>query len=138
MAAAAQQTTPSTDTDFIRFPPFPLVPSGVDIIPFKDYKETGIKLFCPKGDGIEVDGHDIPTVELEKKHTTDKCKTDALRNEEDKEDKPIVAKKRKTKASAVNAAPRKWWEIWQEEEAGKSAGPYNLFVFSIICLDHCR
>ncbi|SRR6266550_3160155 len=131
MAAAAQQTTASTDTDFIRFPPFPLVPPGVEIIPFKDYKETGIKLFCPGDDGIEVDGQDIPTVELEKKHTTDKCKTDALREMEDKKDKPIVAKKRKIKTSAMSAAPRKWWEIWQDEEAGKSAGPYNLCVLFI-------
>ncbi|KAK2465905.1 hypothetical protein APHAL10511_001546 [Amanita phalloides] len=123
-AAAAPQAT-SSDTDFIRFPPFPPPPAGVKIILFKDFKEAGIKLFCPNGDGIEVDGADIPTVALEHKHATDQCKTNALRKKEEQD--AIATKKRKAKASASsNTAPRKWWEIWQDEEAGKSAGPYSL------------
>lgn len=125
MAAAAPQTT---DGDFIRFPPFPPVPQGVKITPFKAYKETGIKLSCPNDDGIEVDGLDIPTVEIEHRHATDNCKTDAFR---EKQGQPgvIMPKKRKIRAKAlVNATPRKWWEIWQEEEAGRFTAPYNPCV----------
>lgn len=130
MAAAAPQATASTD-DFIRFPPFPPVPQGVKITPFKTYKETGIKLSCPNDDGIEVDGLDIPTVELEHKHATDDCKTDAFR-EKDGQPRVIMPKKRKLKAKALlNAGPRKWWEIWQDEEAGKFTAPYNPCVLFI-------
>lgn len=128
MAAAAPQTT---DGNFIRFPPFPPVPQGVKITPFKTYKEMGIKLTCPNDDGIEVDGLDIPTVGIEHKHATDNCKTDAFRQ---KEGQPgvIMPKKRKLKAKAlVNASPRKWWEIWQDEEAGKFTAPYNPCVLFI-------
>lgn len=131
MTAAAPQTTSSTDGDFVRFPPFPPAPKGVKITSFKDYKETGIKLSCPNDDGIEVDGLDIPTVEIQHKHATDNCKTDAVR---EKESQPgvIMPKKRKLKAKVlINAAARKWWEIWQDEEGGKFTGKYNPCVFSI-------
>ncbi|KAF8621916.1 hypothetical protein AX15_007411 [Amanita polypyramis BW_CC] len=124
-AATALVQTASADEIFIRFPPFPPAPPGVTITPFKDFRETGIKLFCPNENGVEVDGAGIPTVTLEHRHVSDQCKTDALRKKEDLE--PTVSKKRKGKGGATATAPMpKWWEIWRDEEAGKFTGPYNL------------
>lgn len=128
MALVASPPPPphtATNTDFIRFPPWPSPPPGVTLIPFSDWakKEVGIKLTCPNPDGIEVDGLDIPTVALEHPHATDKCKTDAFR--EDGEDAP-KAKRRKIKTSAMNGdLKREWWQIWADEEAGKFTGHYN-------------
>ena len=137
-AAAATATARNTSTDdvFIRFPPFPPAPpNGKIIIPFKDFKETGIKLFCPNDNGIEVDGADIPTATLEHRHTSDQCKTDAQRKAEDLV--PAASKKRKGKGNATVSAPMlKWWEIWRDEEAGKFTGPYSLYVLLRLSANH--
>ncbi|KAK7057877.1 hypothetical protein R3P38DRAFT_3252932 [Favolaschia claudopus] len=47
------------------FPPFPPVPEGVRIIPFKDFKEWGAGVTGE--DGIERDGRGIPTIAMVKK-----------------------------------------------------------------------
>ncbi|KAJ6457531.1 hypothetical protein C8R47DRAFT_1247099 [Mycena vitilis] len=59
----------------LRFPPFPQVPEGVTIVPFKSFTERGIQLFRTEdedgdGDGFEKerDGLGIPTVALRAKH----------------------------------------------------------------------
>ncbi|KAJ7026868.1 hypothetical protein C8F04DRAFT_101809 [Mycena alexandri] len=49
-----------------RFPPFPPVPQGVTIIPFKDFQEYGARVVGE--DGIERDGRGIPTIPLPRSH----------------------------------------------------------------------
>ncbi|PFH50420.1 hypothetical protein AMATHDRAFT_61135 [Amanita thiersii Skay4041] len=118
--------TPAPNQEFmIKFPPFPTAPPGVTITPFNQYKETGIKLFCSNEDGIEVDGLGIPTVELLKKHNTDKCKTDAQKKKKEKQ--ANAPAKPAPKPSPLPPPPRQksWWEVWKEEEPSKHAGPYN-------------
>ncbi len=64
-----------TWADFqLRFPPFPQAPEGVEIVPFKDYKEVGILKETP--DRVERDALQVPTVAI-KPHSTDWCKTNA-------------------------------------------------------------
>ncbi|KAF9068337.1 hypothetical protein BDP27DRAFT_1448523 [Rhodocollybia butyracea] len=60
------------------FPPFPPIPEGVTLIPFKDYKEKGIRIQEDSDEGPEVDGLGIPTIDLPP-HKTDFCKTNSKR-----------------------------------------------------------
>ncbi|KAJ7758703.1 hypothetical protein B0H16DRAFT_1535384 [Mycena metata] len=48
------------------FPPFPPIPRGVTIVPFKDFQEYGARVVGE--DGIERDGLGIPTIRLPKSH----------------------------------------------------------------------
>lgn len=104
------------DLPFFKFPPFPEPPPGVTIMPFKDFKPRGIQLFSePKKGGddaadeedAELDALGIPTVELRIKHATDECKSNSRK------------KRKKKKASVVEAVPVKklpWYEEWEEGE----------------------
>ncbi|TFY67899.1 hypothetical protein EVG20_g3757, partial [Dentipellis fragilis] len=88
------------------FPPFPAPPPGVNIIPFKDFKPSGIRIPID-GDDFEQerDGLGIPTVELLVKHSTDN----------------LEKKRRKKKPGAPQVTvdqgkPKTWWEQWDELE----------------------
>jgi hypothetical protein len=96
------------------FPPFPSAPEGVKIIPFADFKESGIRRHSV--DGKEVDGLGIATIELTKKHNTDKCKSDARR---------IAVQ------SGVGAIPKVWYEVWEETEDSRRAY-YGQYVFNAV------
>ncbi|TFK71719.1 hypothetical protein BDN72DRAFT_793465 [Pluteus cervinus] len=126
------------DKDIVRFPPFPTAPEGVTIVPFKDWKETGIQIFSTRSvgkvegnedkaqdlfdDDIEVDGLGIPTVELSKKHDTDVGKSDARKRRKAR-GVQRVAPARNT--SGVPQHQRPWWEIWEDVEENRLAGPYE-------------
>jgi hypothetical protein len=90
------------------FPPFPPVPEGVKIIPFKDFREHGTRVVGE--DKIERDGLGIPTI--------------ALMNKDKK-------KKAKSMNATMNGSLKKeWWENW--EASGESVlvrGPYDPYVF---------
>ncbi|KIM34940.1 hypothetical protein M413DRAFT_449986 [Hebeloma cylindrosporum] len=80
----ATPTTPSPNLvnppngPLIRFPPFPPIPEGVTILPFKSFREHGIQIFASGEYGDdEVDGLGIPTVALRVPHDTDVSKTEA-------------------------------------------------------------
>lgn len=89
----------------IKYPPFPPVPAGVSIIPFRDFKPTGIKsLLDPSEDDIELDGTGRPTAILNVKHVADKWKKKKRRMGED--DDGVVRK-------------YNWWEEWEKDEVGR-------------------
>lgn len=96
---------------FIIFPPFPTPPPGVALVPFKDFKASGIQLFSEANGGLdeedmELDGLGIPTVELRVKHSTDDCKSN-------------TRKRKRKKKVAVDSVPAKklpWYEEWEEGE----------------------
>jgi hypothetical protein len=100
-----QQSKAPNEPPYIRFPPFPTPPPGVEIIPFKQFKECGIQLFCADEE-VELDGRNIPTVELRIIHDTDVCKTNAKRKR----------KKNKTADPSVVVIPKEWWQTWDEGE----------------------
>ena len=103
----------------LRFPPFPAVPDGVELVPFHSFRPSGIRVPIEDDDDydgrrvwedvVERDGLGIPTVPLRVKHAAD--------NMEKK-------KKRKKKGGGaatqqVQVAPEKpktWWELWEELE----------------------
>jgi hypothetical protein len=93
------------------FPPFPPVPEGVKIIPFKDFREHGTRVVGE--DKIERDGLGIPTI--------------ALMNKDKK-------KKAKSMNATMNGSLKKeWWENW--EASGESVlvrGPYDPYVFLVV------
>jgi hypothetical protein len=97
------------EAPFFTFPPFPEVPADSGLVPFKDFRPSGIQISVSGDEEIEVDGLGIPTVELRVKHDTDEPKTGK--------------KKKKKSKSAKNAGldgePVKrltWWEDWEEGE----------------------
>jgi hypothetical protein len=116
---------PIADPDFLRFPPFPVPPSGTKIIPFKDFKESGIQMnLSGDSDRVEVDGLGIPTVELRSKHDTDQCKTGSA----------VRVKKKPPPPDRGRLEGKKkweWWEIWEEGEdlRGASFCHYSYVFF---------
>ncbi|KAJ6605947.1 hypothetical protein B0H10DRAFT_2075275, partial [Mycena sp. CBHHK59/15] len=92
-----------------RFPPFPDVPEGVTILPFKDFKECGIQRTLDT-DGIEKDTLGIPTIRLRVKHDTDVSKT----NPNPKKTDPASSF---GPSRAGPAFGREWWRTWEEGES---------------------
>ncbi|KAI0253445.1 hypothetical protein BJV78DRAFT_1194414 [Lactifluus subvellereus] len=98
----------------LRFPPFPIVPDGVELISFVSFKPSGIRVPIDEddenhdADEIERDGLGIPTIALRVKHTLDSV-----------EKKKKKKKKKVGGSQQVQVAPEKpktWWEVWEEFE----------------------
>jgi len=102
----------------LRFPPFPQVPDGVELIPFNLFRPSGIRVPIDDEDDVDVDdgqrapvemierdGLGILTIALRVKHATDSMEK---------------KKKRKKKVGAqqmqVAEKPKTWWEVWEEME----------------------
>ncbi|KAK7008384.1 hypothetical protein R3P38DRAFT_3590234 [Favolaschia claudopus] len=116
MSRGLPTTAPRTPhTHEFSFPPFPPVPKGVTLIPFKDFKGYGIQPFLGD-DEIERDGLGIPTIALSTKHDTDLSKTDPSRS----------TMGRGMEKTGRNEFWRKeWWEDWEEGEDLRIYGPYD-------------
>jgi len=137
----AASPVPAPEAPTIRYPPFPPVPSGVTILPYKQFKEHGIQIFGsePDGTGIEIDGLGIPTIELRVPHATDECKTDTKRKkrkngdddekgkrkeltEEEKIKREILKKDPVARAQEQKRqrlllfAKKQWYDQWAEGE----------------------
>ncbi|PBK67101.1 hypothetical protein ARMSODRAFT_1086478 [Armillaria solidipes] len=102
----------SADFD-LRFPPFPQAPEGVEIVPFKDYKEVGI--LKETADRVERDALQIPTVAIKSVHSTDFCKTNAQSGGKD-------TKKFRSKAGG---GKQEWWNDWEDIERRVQPGGYD-------------
>ncbi|KAJ7772438.1 hypothetical protein B0H16DRAFT_1714640 [Mycena metata] len=117
---AANTPDPECPPRQLRFPPFPVVPEGVTIVPFEAFQEHGIQIRLldePDEEDVEKDGLGIPTVPLRVKHDTDVSKTNPNRKR----------KTAKELAAAARAGVRKeWWEDWDEGEDLRNHGPYNM------------
>jgi len=104
----------------LTFPPFPPVAEGNTLVPFKDFKPSGIQIFSGDGE-VELDGLGIPTIELRVKHDTDEQKTGTKKG-----------KKKKKVVQAVDGEPVRrltWWEEWEEgEDLRVSSSGYSLYV----------
>ncbi|KAI0259717.1 hypothetical protein BC834DRAFT_974045 [Gloeopeniophorella convolvens] len=100
----------------LRFPPFPRAPDGVQLIPFSQFKPSGIRVPIDDDDdfGPERDGLGILTVPLRVKHAADNA---------DKKKR----KKKKGGAPQVQVVekPKTWWETWEELEEIR-ANSYNI------------
>lgn len=123
MSTDPPQSTPQAPAsiivtdDRLTYPPFPAVPEGVTITPFKDFKERGIQLFATTADdNVERDGLGLPTVPLRVPHDTDECKTETKRKSN---------RKAALEARSATGVRREWWEIWMEGEDLRGPGAYN-------------
>src|ERR1700761_715037 len=121
---------PDTSADIIEdnptseyiFPPFPHInhPEGKTVMPFKDFKASGIQRPAPGfTDGVERDGLGIPTIQL---------KVDRSNNDEH-----LVKKKRRRnkKKGAQQGIVRDgqrltWYEEWAENEESRTVGDIDL------------
>ncbi|EED77031.1 predicted protein, partial [Postia placenta Mad-698-R] len=104
-AVAAATNTSAYATPWIKFPPFPTPPSGVEIKPFKSFQLGGITVIADPPLGyVELDSQKIPTVQLLVKHD--------LTAMEQKKRRTL-----KTKTGA-DGSMRKltWWEQWEADE----------------------
>lgn len=157
--ARSQPTTVvnSTDGPTIKFPPFPPQPDageGASIIPFKRFKEHGIRIFSDTG--VEMDGLGIPTVELDVIHDLDECKTETRRKLKDGKD--MLEGKRGKIATVVGEAPvvepvklnpiqkakdqrtqrfllfakKEWFDQWSEGEHLRGLKTYDLYALDSI------
>ncbi|EGN94991.1 hypothetical protein SERLA73DRAFT_77007 [Serpula lacrymans var. lacrymans S7.3] len=117
-APSASNTLPqaAVDAPFIRFPPFPVAPEGASIISFSSFKPYGIQMFSKAGEEeeVELDGLNIPTVELRVKHDTDQCKSNKKRRKKKKNGKMTTD---------ANGKRIPWWEEWEEGEELRVTGP---------------
>ena len=117
----------------LRFPPFPTVPDGVELIPFHSFRPSGIRVPIDDdggdgndyGDGggggvrrvlltlsedmIERDGMGIPTIPLRVKHAADN-----LEKKKKKKKKGGAAAQQHVQVAPER--PRTWWELWEELE----------------------
>ncbi|TDL30022.1 hypothetical protein BD410DRAFT_780545 [Rickenella mellea] len=101
---------------YYRFPPFPDTPPGVQIVPFDQFKPSGIVMDMDP-DALEVDGLGIRTVRLKAKHNN--------------EGTPVVKKKaKKVKLPTGEQITRRspWWEEWAEGEDLRSNHFYNAMM----------
>ncbi|CAL1700064.1 unnamed protein product [Somion occarium] len=99
-AAAAEPQIP-----WLSFPPFPEPPPGVSVIPFTEFKPSGLYMRMEDEDSPEVDPLGIPTVTLGVKHS--------LTEEEQARKK----KKKKTVYRAGGVIKRVlWFEEWEDGE----------------------
>jgi hypothetical protein len=103
----------------LRFPPFPAVPDGVELIPFHSFRPSGIRVPIDDdnddeydgrrvSEAIERDGLGIPTITLRVKHATDNL-----------EKKKKRKKKGGVSTQQVQVAPERpktWYELWEELE----------------------
>ena len=115
LPSAANLVNPVDKTFFFTFPPFPTVPEGVTIMPFKEFKEGGICIEAG-ADEEEVDTLGIPTVPIHKRHDIDQCKTNAKRKR----------KAEKVKAKKTPVVQKLWWEQWDDTEASRFSPGFNL------------
>jgi hypothetical protein len=90
----------------LRFPPFPTIPNGISIIPFKDFVPYGYKrIKMDTGEEIEVDAlGGLPTVKV--------------LSDEEVAQKIKDYKKRRNAGQSTDATGRivPWWEEWEEAE----------------------
>ncbi|KAJ7737408.1 hypothetical protein DFH07DRAFT_944245 [Mycena maculata] len=112
--------TDSADKDHINrtqpYHRFPEIPEGVSIIPFKDFKEVGIRRSLGR-DGIERDHRGIPTLALRCKHDTDVSKTNP------KPKTPFMRPPLRFK--------KEWWDDWEHSEHLRIHGPYDHSISSV-------
>ncbi|KAK0491572.1 hypothetical protein IW261DRAFT_1556718 [Armillaria novae-zelandiae] len=112
--ATENPAPPQRTTDFqLRFPPFPQAPEGVEIVPFKDYKEVGI--LKETADRVERDALQIPTIALKSPHSKDICKTNAQSGWGDTEESRSIG------AEGI----LEWWNVWEDMERRVHPGGYN-------------
>jgi hypothetical protein len=113
--------TAVNEVPFIKFPPFPKPPPGVEIISFESFQPAGIQIAIiddpTDGDYIEHDGLGIPTIFLKVKHVI----TDDLEKKKKKKRK----KGGGGAAAAADGRKLSWWEQWIEaEELRPTIGTY--------------
>ncbi|KAJ3783608.1 hypothetical protein GGU11DRAFT_742399 [Lentinula aff. detonsa] len=104
------------------FPPFPPAPANTIIIPFKDYKENGIKIQENGYEGSEVDALGIPTVKIEKRHVGDFCKTNS------DSAKHVMIAQEGTKSGVSSSGlsqPKTWVQDWEDLSTRRSGEFYN-------------
>lgn len=127
-----------TDGPTIRFPPFPVLPPNArePLIPFKNFKEHGIRVFSDTD--VEVDGLGIPTIELGVRHELDECKTKTRRkvNEENKRG----SGNRTEEPAKVNPpierrhqrfllfAKKEWYDQWSEDEYLRGLNTFDPYA----------
>ncbi|KAH7871663.1 uncharacterized protein C8R40DRAFT_548584 [Lentinula edodes] len=104
------------------FPPFPSAPEHVTIVPFRDFKDNGLKIQEDDYDGPEVDALNIPTVVIEKRHAGDVCKTRSERT------MSVVAPQGGSQNEAQSSElpqQRTWLHRWEDLSTRKSCERYN-------------
>jgi len=131
-----------TDGPILTFPPFPTLPQGVSITPFKDFKEHGIQIFSDTD--IEIDALGIPTVQLGVAHGLDRCKTETRRKTMKKDEVLKGSKKGKIAPEKVDPemenmtpmerknhqrflmfANKEWYDQWAEGEHLRGVKTYD-------------
>ena len=149
----SQATTVASSTDgpTLKFPPFPSPPNteeGASIIPFKHFKEHGIRIFSDTG--VEMDDLGIPTVELAVRHDLDECKTQTRRKLKDGKDvlegkkgeapaerEPVKldpiekAEDRRTQRYLL-FANKEWFDQWTEGEHLRGLKTYDPYALDSV------
>ena len=147
----SQATTvvkPIDSPTVLKFPPFPIQgASDEPIVPFKHFKEHGIRIFSDTG--VEMDGLGIATVELGVVHELDECKTETRRKlkkntlegkrgkiatvvgdtvEEPVKLNPMEKAKNQRNQRFLLFAKKEWFDQWSEGEHLRGLKTYDPYV----------
>lgn len=120
--------SPNPDQFFVRFPPFPSVPPGVHIVPFKEFKELGIcvsagpdevthngdqELVIRYPGEREIDALGVQTVMLRKRHDTDAAKTNGRKKMQKRLEEERLRREEERQRE------------WEESDAGETGTEWN-------------
>lgn len=87
---------------------FTTVPAGVQILPYKDYREHGIRLEC-QDEIVETDGLGIPTISIPGTHSTNYPKSNVKRSAPGQQPR---AQGSVPGAEAAVGGRMEWYEVW--------------------------
>jgi len=118
-AAPSANLVNPVDGPFIRFPPWPIAPPGIHVMPFKEFIERGIRMEAGPDDA-EVDALGIPTIPIRTRHATDQCKTNTKRKREAEEG---------VKSRKKGVIRKGWEEVWRETEVIRFSRSFNPCAF---------
>ena len=144
---------PKSESPLFRYPPFPSSPPDVQITPYSQFHEYGIRLYglpsaVEDGPGdIEIDGLGIPTLALRIRHETDTCKSftrgrEKTENPQQRKAKstlkekvgepalvtkkdPILRALQQRHQRGMLFAGKEWYEQWAEGEAMRGTTVYD-------------
>jgi hypothetical protein len=114
MAESAQPQA-EADPGFLSWPPFPLPPAGVTLIPFREFEPKGIFKVKEPFEEEEFDAEGVPTIKLAVEHGSLQEKAARERLKRARKRQRAAAQGGAGLTAAEMAEQRShWYEVWED------------------------